>query len=194
MKSKINNKGQVGIGSLIVFLSLVLVAAIAAGVFLQTGNLLQDRSQTTADESTSEVSNRLVVADAEGSTDSSGQVDDIELTIRRASGAGNIDLSRATISYLDKEGSADLTYSNSSASASEFAVSSIQDVDGSIPVVSSSDDRFTVKFALNGTTTPALLTERDEVTLDIVTESGATVTETLVVPDFISSDSTFKFE
>jgi flagellin-like protein len=67
-KSEID-RGQVGIGTLIVFIAMVLVAAIAAGVLVNTADMLQESAEQTGEESQAQVSDRLRVIDTYGDVD-----------------------------------------------------------------------------------------------------------------------------
>ena len=66
---KLDNRGQVGIGTLIVFIAMVLVAAIAAGVLVNTADMLQESAEQTGEDSQAQVSDRIQVIDVYGSSD-----------------------------------------------------------------------------------------------------------------------------
>ena len=61
-----NERGQVGIGTLIVFIAMVLVAAIAAGVLINTAGLLQSQAEATGEESSEQVTDRVQVSSVSG--------------------------------------------------------------------------------------------------------------------------------
>ena len=97
-----DNRGQVGIGTLIVFIAMVLVAAIAAGVLVNTGDLLQQKAQQTGEESTAEVSDGVQVVTQVGILeDNSGvEVNELKLRVKKRPGAGDIDLSKTLFQYV----------------------------------------------------------------------------------------------
>jgi flagellin FlaB len=58
--------GSIGIGAMIVFIAMVLVAGIAASVLVQTANRLEIQAMETGDETTAEVATGIKVIDIEG--------------------------------------------------------------------------------------------------------------------------------
>ena len=51
----------IGIGAMIVFIALILVAAVASAVIIQTGEKLQQNAQLAADDTQKEISGRIIV-------------------------------------------------------------------------------------------------------------------------------------
>jgi flagellin FlaB len=215
MFEKIHNeddRGQVGIGTLIVFIAMVLVAAIAAGVLINTAGFLQSSAEETGQQSSDQVTNRLEVVSAVGTQINSDEnsVDLIELTVRKAPGAGNIDLGATTLQMVHSSGSYDLTYGGTGADSTQdageapnstyFNVSTVQDDDTSIEdsqVLNDPSDRATIyvdaddiigdsddqSYDGNG------LSEGSTATIRINTQSGGTTELRVVVPETLSSDS-----
>src|SRR6056297_3436942 len=131
-----DDRGQVGIGTLIVFIAMVLVAAIAAGVLINTAGFLQSGAEETGQQSSDQVTNRLQEVSAVGqvetndSLSSAGNISTVNITVKRAPGANNIDLSTTTLQFVHSSGATDLTYDSADPAATTFNVSAIQDEGG----------------------------------------------------------------
>ena len=102
-----DDRGQVGIGTLIVFIALVLVAAIAAGVLINTAGFLQTQAQATGEESTEQVSTNLVFLSTTGdigTEDGTQGIVEYETTVQLGPGSSAIDLDDATVSVFTDDG------------------------------------------------------------------------------------------
>ena len=186
-----DERGQVGIGTLIVFIAMVLVAAIAAGVLINTAGFLQTQAEETGQESTSQVSDRIEVESSVGivgATDN--ETSEIRISVSKASGSGDIDLNETTIQAVGPAGQNNLVANLSATSvgeikSGEFAIedSSGYVSDGSNAVIGD-NDRFTIVInpQANGSVFDTF-PQGSEATLDIVAPSSATTSETLNAPD-----------
>ena len=56
-----DNLAAIGIGAIIVFIALILVAAVAAAVIIQTAEKLQQNAQSTGDDTTDEMSGKVQI-------------------------------------------------------------------------------------------------------------------------------------
>jgi flagellin-like protein len=187
-----SDRGITGIGVLILFIALVLVAAIASGVILDTAGFLQNTAADTGTDATDQVSNQVQVLAVTGDVDSNREVTNIRANVFKSPGAGDIDLEDATIQYVAPNGSAVLVYNSvtPTAGAEEYEVTSYLDEDGSVPVLNNKDDRFEVHILLDGSAGDAMdtLKEGDSATLRITSQSGATTTYIVDVPESLASN------
>ncbi|QLG49264.1 archaellin/type IV pilin N-terminal domain-containing protein [Natrinema halophilum] len=113
-----DDRGQVGIGTLIVFIAMVLVAAIAAGVLINTAGVLQSQASDTGSETQEAVANQIEVVHASGGVNEStedGYVDSVNLTVMKSAGSNSIDLSSMTIQYTSDTTDKTLTHGGNDA-------------------------------------------------------------------------------
>jgi len=103
------DRGQVGIGTLIVFIALVLVAAIAAGVLINTAGFLQSQAEATGQESTSQVADGLQVQTSTATVSGTGDIKTIELEVGLAAGSNPINVSESTIEWVGENNATTLT-------------------------------------------------------------------------------------
>jgi len=175
----------------------VLVAAIAAGVLINTAGFLQSGAEETGQQSSDQVTNRLQEVSAVGSIQN-GAVDKVNITVKKAPGANNIDLGTTTLQFVHSSGSTDMTYSGgNSPNATAFNVTAIQDEGGDSivkgsPVLNDPADRARIELdtasVVTGSPTNGLL-EGDTATIQLNTQSGGTTEIRLVVPETLSGSS-----
>jgi len=92
--------GAIGIGAMIVFIAMVLVAGIAASVLIQTSGKLEMQAMKSGQETVAEVSSGISVFDIVGKKGT----DDLKylaVTVRARAGAPNIDLNETIIILSD---------------------------------------------------------------------------------------------
>jgi len=112
-----DEKGAIGIEILIVFIAIVLVAAVSAAVLIQTVGFLQQKALATGRQTTQEVSSGIKVAKALGHVDqprnANGKVDLMAIYVEVNSGGQDIDLNATKITLYD--GSKTVTFTQNTA-------------------------------------------------------------------------------
>ncbi|WP_440763273.1 archaellin/type IV pilin N-terminal domain-containing protein [Natronorubrum sp. DTA7] len=182
-----DKRGQVGIGTLIVFIAMVLVAAIAAGVLINTAGVLQSQASDTGSETQEAVANQVEVVHASGTVDTGGEyVNKVNMTIMKSAGSGAIDLSSMTVQYTSDKDDVTLTHSSTATptdltSDTEFATANITGSGDSTELLNT-DDR--VKLSIDVATINGGngLEGGDSATVSLVDQSGAQFTYGISVP------------
>ncbi|WP_066413746.1 archaellin/type IV pilin N-terminal domain-containing protein [Halorubrum aethiopicum] len=186
-------RGQVGIGTLIVFIAMVLVAAIAAGVLINTAGFLQTQAEATGEESTSQVSDRLQVVSQSGTFDDSsftpGQIDTLQFVVAQSPGATNVDLSQVSVELIGTDGQETFVLGDSGTNINIFKGDNTN-------VLTDTSDRAELTVNLDdGGSNPDqigsgyVLQEGDSLSVTFTTASGATTTTEIRVPSTVVSDS-----
>jgi len=196
---KILNKdvGSIGIGAMIVFIAMVLVAGIAASVLIQTSTTLESQALATGRETTDEVSGGLAVFDVLGYAATGSDISKLAIGVRPRAGAGGIDIAKTYLELSDTTRKVVLNYTTSYFSeptgldnifganvfpinsslgaASKFAVLVMEDADNSITgssvVVVNRGDK--IYLCVNATDTFGTIAERTDVWGMVVPEFGS---------------------
>ena len=80
----------IGIGAMIVFIALILVAAVASTIIIKTAEELQQRAEATGDDTRESISGKLEIISAFVNGNTGGNVDNILVFAQVSSGSDSI--------------------------------------------------------------------------------------------------------
>jgi flagellin FlaB len=210
--------GSIGIGAMIVFIAMVLVAGIAASVLIQTSTTLETQAMATGRETTKEVSTGLAVTDILGYAATGSDISKLAIMVRPRSGSDGIDLAETyvelanssikvilnyTSAYYSKPDGQDDIFGASvfpdtpgSTPASQFGILVAEDADGSFTgsdgvVLNSGDKAF---LCINVTGCFNNITERSDIWGMVVPEDGSPGIISFTTPASYSRDNVFDLQ
>ena len=141
--------GAMGVGAMIIFIAMVVVAGIAAAVIIQTSSKLEMQALKTGDETLAAVASGIKILGIDGHN-TSGAIDKMAIYLSVLSGSPDFDIGQAVIEisnsetkYLLRYGGALTTTSTVDGDifaitdfgdATTFDVIVLQDADGSLSV------------------------------------------------------------
>ncbi len=142
-----DKNASIGIGSLIMFIAMIIVAGIAASVMIQTMNSLEEQAMSTGRETIRDVSSGVRVGQITGYSAGSS-ITQLAVFVRTTAGSESIDLSQAYVSLSDSSKKVVLNYTSnvfsssvsnglfgtinsSNLSATTFGVMVVRDIDSS---------------------------------------------------------------
>lgn len=103
-----SKKAEAGIGTLILFIALILVAAVAAGVLIQTSSSLQSKALATGSKAKTQVSTQVQFNVVWGENGSTGQLDTIYAELKLAAGSDPIKLNDTLVEFILSDQSVNL--------------------------------------------------------------------------------------
>lgn len=103
-------KGEMGVGTLIVFIAMLLVAAVAAGVLIQTAGSLQEQSLATGDQATSQISTHADTVEVSATDGRDGTLEDFQEIMKLSPGSDPIKLDQIIFTFNTKDETATLKY------------------------------------------------------------------------------------
>jgi len=108
-----NERGDIGVGTLIIFIAMVLVAAVAATVLIYTTGSLQQKATKTSKEATQQISSNIVVEQVLGDrgVNVNQTINDLLIRIKPDVGTTSIDLRQVIVTVMDSSKRYDLNYS-----------------------------------------------------------------------------------
>lgn len=186
-----NERGDIGVGTLIIFIAMVLVAAVAATVLIYTTGALQQKATKTSKEATQQISSNIIVDKVIGNrTDGTGSVNEsiqsLLVRMRTDVGTTSVDLRQVIVSVMDKDNRFDLKYVTvANGSVNAYSAVAVRDEDGSFtstaPVLNSGD---LVEMTVNSTAiAPITLPTRKTFWLALNQELGQAVNLEITTPN-----------
>jgi flagellin FlaB len=124
---RLGEEAEMGVGTLLIFIAMILVAAVAAGVLVRTAYELQQQAESTGDQALMEVSTGLRTITAFGLTNLSvPEITDIYIKVTLSAGSPVINLEHVIIEITNGEVDASLGW-NTASTAGYFDATQIRD-------------------------------------------------------------------
>ena len=98
-------EGSIGIGAMIVFIALILVAAVASTIFIKTAEELQQNAENTSSDTRQQISGKVSVADvyvkttADPLAEGAGDTDIATMEVIARISSGSLNVQQGDISY-----------------------------------------------------------------------------------------------
>jgi archaellin len=189
-----DKKAEMGVGTLIIFIALLLVAAVAAGVLIQTAGSLQQKALSTGSQATGQISTNAVTVEV-SATDGTTTLDNFSSVMKLAPGSDPIELDSVTLTFGTKDTTTTLIYSGDATFATNgtnengtFGVTYLQQGANHQAGVLVRGDVIRVDMA-----SPRAITAGEDVRINFIPKTGTPTLTTFTVPDVISTQRVYLY-
>jgi len=189
-----DEEGEMGVGTLLIFIAMILVAAVAASVLVQTAYKLQQQAESTGDEALADVATGFKVLAVWGTTDGNATIDHIYLKIALTAGSPGVNLNTTKIEVTKTIGGSttdEITLSEGTAGAREFGSVEKRDMAPSTDsVMMTSGDIFEIELDLNATTGMGMnLDVQEQITVLLIPKHGVPTYIEITAPSTLEATS-----
>jgi flagellin FlaB len=193
---RIGEEGEMGVGTLLIFIAMILVAAVAAGVLVQTAYKLQQQAEATGDLAVQEVATGLRVITVYGVTAADHSVvTDLYVKVALSAGSPVINMYNVIVEISTGYADISLDHVNLGATDGTFNATQIRDT---YPyndwTVSATDQGITqgdlvlLHIDLANQTTDMSLVTQQEVSVLIIPKHGIPTYVDFMTPSVLSDD------
>ncbi len=189
-----NEHAQAGVGTLIIFIAMVLVAAVAAAVLIQTSGVMQSKSTSTTKEAAAAIGENIGLEAVDGykASASASNLSYLNITIKVAAGGSDIDLTKVLVKVNAQ--SYNFTSNTTGAPLNTFWVYSLREATtGASDISSSGTNNYATssstlkpgglaRIDVNVGSLSPTLGARSTITLALTPEKGTTLNLPLTVP------------
>ncbi len=177
-------KGEMGIGTLIIFIAMIIVAAVAATVLIQTAYQLQQQAEETGNIAIQDVATGFKIIHIGGIVNlTTPAVETIEIKVGLLAGSPAIDLDNVLIEITDGTTDVTLNFSASAADATHFTATSLRDMSpknwNSQHVMTQGD---IIKITIDAKAAGLSLGPQSQVTFQIIPKHGVPTYAAFMVP------------
>ena len=184
-------KAEAGIGTLILFIAMILVAAVAAGVLIQTASSLQSKALSTGSKAKTQVSTAAVINNVFGEDGIDGSIDTFFIEMKLAPGADGMKFNDALLEFILTNGSQSMSYNTSVATCGQSSTATLTTLYNVEYVINGSNHRDgylqqgdVVKLCYNSTRS---VTEDEEFRISFTPKTGSISQITATTPEIMTT-------
>lgn len=182
--------GQVGIGTLILFIALALVALMTATVLFDTAGLLSGEAAQTGEDTSNQLSDQVDIIAITGENITDNEIKQVDVVVTISPSGNAVDLRNVTAQWVGPRVGTTLVHEDNANLAQEtFSTVEYTDVDGTFPVLTNTDDRYGLRFEPGVVFGETGLQEGERVELTLIMSAGGTRSVRIAAPQSLAGKS-----